>query len=787
MRHPQKPREEALLATRSPWLRVPSLLLLLAAGLSPALHAQTQNPPAEGVTFGNYNVRQSVELGWRFDDRNGSDAMYNTLVNLHGGPRVLDQSLDMHALNFDGAWFDTLSLSSFGYGGDPNAASRLRVQKRRWYNLAASFRRSTNFWDYDLFANPLNPPTSQPAVAVSNSPHSFDMVRRMGDVNLILMPQSRVRARLGWAHASQTGPAFDSVHQGAILGVEVLLLEPWQNRQETYNAGLDVKLHHANLSFDEFVNHISDARSAHDAAMAFQLPNGVPFDLGLVFDTGNGQPCFAPVANPATQPPTADPTCAGASTFTRSAGTSATDPTEQLTFENDSLRSLEITGRAMYSSSDLRLPMYGELFAGFIPLEDNRQSQTSANAHARRVSRTVDLGATWEARENVRLQESFRFAAYDIPGDLGLTQANLFALSATAAIVSGCKPPFTPVNCPIHSGLSAADSLTAEAATFLGQRRGWNQLELQYDAAKWAGIRVGHRFTKRTIDTRNLTTSNELFLPLLPTRNDCGGHPVSADGSCSVTVSDASGGATVIRENTLLLGGWVAAKDRLRASFDMEWGGASAVFTRIDPRRRQQFRGRISGKPAQWAELALYANRNDGTDNAADVQAGQHHRNVGATAMLTRGSRWSLQLLYDYSRDQAHALICYTLNSPAPGAPPCPTAPQLLQATSFDREGVHFARGWLQWQPVKRVTATAGASVMQSAGSFLDLNTLQVPGSLRSRFVRPEAAIAVALSPRMTWKAAWGEHRYDEDSPVGPTAPRNFRTELVTMSLRYGF
>ena len=54
------------------------------------------------------------------------------------------------------------------------------------------FRRDKNFWDYNLLANPLNPAVSNPSIAIATSPHSLDLVRRMQDYNLTLLPQSRV-------------------------------------------------------------------------------------------------------------------------------------------------------------------------------------------------------------------------------------------------------------------------------------------------------------------------------------------------------------------------------------------------------------------------------------------------------------------------------------------------------------------------------------------------------------------------------------------------------------------
>ena len=168
---------------------------------------QTSTAP-EGVAAGNYQIQQSVELGWRYTTSSGNGSIYDTFVNLHTGPRLLEQSLEVQSVNHAGALFDNLSLASFGYGGDPNSATRLRVYRNRWYNFNASFRRDQNFWDYNLLANPLNPPTSSPNLAVQFSPHRFANVRRMSDFNLTLAPQARVRTQ---GFDSREGPRGLSV------------------------------------------------------------------------------------------------------------------------------------------------------------------------------------------------------------------------------------------------------------------------------------------------------------------------------------------------------------------------------------------------------------------------------------------------------------------------------------------------------------------------------------------------------------------------------------------------
>ena len=68
----------------------------------------------------------------------------------------------MRSINHQGIFFDNLSFSNFGYGGDPNDVSRLRIEKNKWYDFRAMFRRDKNFWNYDLLANPLNPTSFNP-------------------------------------------------------------------------------------------------------------------------------------------------------------------------------------------------------------------------------------------------------------------------------------------------------------------------------------------------------------------------------------------------------------------------------------------------------------------------------------------------------------------------------------------------------------------------------------------------------------------------------------------------
>src|SRR5689334_4953029 len=74
----------------------------------------------EGKTLGEYEVRQTFEFGGRLADWTGSRSMWSSYVNVDSGPRLLEQTLDMHSPDHTGFLFDDLTLGNFGYGGDPN-------------------------------------------------------------------------------------------------------------------------------------------------------------------------------------------------------------------------------------------------------------------------------------------------------------------------------------------------------------------------------------------------------------------------------------------------------------------------------------------------------------------------------------------------------------------------------------------------------------------------------------------------------------------------------------------
>src|SRR5205085_10036376 len=254
-----------------------------------------------------------------------------------------------------------------------------------------------------------------------------------------------------------------------------------------------------------------------------------------------------------------------------SSRTNSLAPTEQFSFQTDFLPHLEISGRAMYSWSDLRQPAFDELFSGYVALSLQRQIATAATANAQRVSASGDLGVTWEASEKLRVHETVRYAAFRIPGQTAQTVLSLFAATAllnpNVFSSATCPPPFNGAGCPFHISNSPADSARYGFSRFLAQASTSNELEVEYDFSSKAGARIGHRWRHRTIDQRVADAATLVFFPIAARRDGC--TAVQGDGSCLLTVLNGARRDTSIDEQALLAGLWLRPSDAVRVNWSL--------------------------------------------------------------------------------------------------------------------------------------------------------------------------------------------------------------------------
>lgn len=738
-----------------------------------------RRPTSETIAAG-YEMKQTAEFGGRVADFSGNPGTWDTFVNLGSGPRLLEYSLDMHSPTHSGTFFDDLAFSNFGYGGDPINVSRLHLLKGTIFNLNASFRRDQNVFDYDLLANPLNPPTSNPNIPVLDSPHEFLLTRRMSDVDLSLFSISPVRIKLGWSRVVNEGSTFSTVHEGT----ESLLFQPTLNTSDTYHAGVALRfIPKTSINYDQFYTYFKGDTTATLAGTGFQLAGGIPVDLGLPFNTLAGQPCAAPLlANGV-----ANPACNGALSYSRSGRNRNSYPTEQVSFQSNYLRKLDLSGRFSYTDAEADLPDFAETFNGLITRNRARIVTQTGSATAKRLSRNADFGLTFHVSPKLRILDSFRFENFSIPtgwqyltntlvGATLLSQPNTFDPAT-------CPPPFTAATCPQHNTSSGPDINQDFLNQFIRQDAKINTFQVEYDFTRRLTSYLGYRYERREITDNDSDLQIQTFFPTLPNRGPCAGLPL-VSGVCTVAVTDSGSDFVPVNGQSAIFGFSARPTDKFRVSLDTELFYADNTFTRISPRHLQIYRVRSTYKPKPWLNLGGTVSIRENRNNTADIGNLQHNRSYAFSAVIAPvEAKWGFDLSYDYNDIFSQTNICFVATPAPPNSLTCGTP--FLQGLSVYNERAHYGAGSVYLKPVARVTAALGYTVTSSSGDTLILNPIAPTGPLSFNYHLPTATLAIQLAKNFEYKTGWNYYGYNEKSAPGPTLPRDFRGNVFTMSVRY--
>jgi len=739
----------------------------------------------EGEMWGGYEVKQVAEFGGRVSDFSGSQAMWDTFVNLGSGPRLLEYTLDMRSPTHTGKLFDDFSFSNYGYGGEPIDVSRMRFSKGSAYTFSANFRRDQNIFDYDLFANPLNPPNSVPNIPVLNSPHEFLLTRRMSDVNLGIFPVGQVRFKLGWSRVVNEGTTFSTIHEGT----EPQLLQPTLNTSDSFTFGVSFRfIPRTAINFDQFFTHFKGDTTAGLAGTGFTLAGGIPVDLGLPFNTVAGQPCATPLlANGL-----ANPACNGAFSYSRIGNLRNNYPTEQLSFQSNYFKRLDMSGRFSYSSADADNPNFSEIFNGLITRNRQRVSDMTGFSNAQRISTSADFGITYRLTEKLQLVDTFRFDNFRIPSGWDYSTNSLFGATllspANSFTPATCPPPFTAATCPQHNTSSGADVIVDVLNQFLKQATTINTFEVEYLFTPRVSAYIGYRFERRDITDNNADLQIQTFFPgptaALANRGACVGVPRNANGTCTVSVPDLETDNVRINAQSAIFGFSARPTNKLRFSFDTEQYYADNTFTRISPRHLQRYKGRATYKPASWWNLGTAINIRENRNNTLDIGNLQHNRSYAFnTVFAPAEAKWGLDLSYDYNDIFSQTNICF-VSTPVPaGALSCGNP--FLSGVSVYSEASHIAAGSILLRPVKRVTAAIGYTVTSSNGNTLILNPIAPTGPLAFNYHLPSGSLVVQMARNLAFKGGWNYYDYNEKSDPGPTLPRDFRGNTFTLALRY--
>ncbi|HEY2113499.1 MAG TPA: hypothetical protein VGJ51_00300 [Candidatus Angelobacter sp.] len=702
-------------------------------------------------------IHQSIEICYRGSDITGSQPMYNTLVDLPSGPRLLEQTLTMQSPAHAGSLFDNLFVSSFGWGGDPNNAFNARIDKGKLYDFRAMFRADHSDFNYDLLANPLNPPTSNPSIPVTSSPHAFSTRRRMYDYDLTLLPQSVVTFRMGYSRNNMTGPSFSSVHEGT----DALLSQLWNTTLNSYRFGADFKiLPRTVISYDQTLDYYKGDTSWQLAPFAPAFVPGAPgsVELGLPIDTVNKNPCAATPSTASLIDTTGTLTnlgCNGFFNYTRADHIRTSTPTERVSLHSNFSR-LELNASYAYSNADMTAPV-NEFFNGLSSRGRTRQTTVVGPGEANQISNVADFTATGHISQHFRIVETFRFWAYRIPSAFSSVETDLNVPGSGT-----CAPP----SCSLLTPITATTPSLTNTADQLSFNQNWwrNQVDLVWDASKHFGGRIGFRYGDRVFHRFLNFTGDE--------------------------------DRTVIHEYTPLIAFWAKPMHSLRFNFDWENTSNDATLFRIAPRKDIRYRFQANYTPRSWLVVGGSINLWQASNGDQFTNYRAHNRNYGFTATMTPWKRFGFDLAYNYSNYLQSSFVCFnssdTTNPVVAGAGSC-------TANGFDdsdnnllidgryTNNTHYAMGLVTMKPEARLTLQAGYSINSVGGQAPLLNSLQPFGPLQYNYHQPLANVALDLGHNITGKAAWNYYQYGEKSFVGPTDPRYFHANNATLSMRWAF
>jgi len=477
--------------------------------------------------------------------------------------------------------------------------------------------------------------------------------------------------------------------------------------------------------------------------------------LGLPINTAAGQPCATPllaggVANPA---------CNLYSAYSRTQRIRTTTPTEQLSFQSNYFKRVNLVGRVSYSSGELTTP-YNEFFSGLVTRTRELQFTFSGPADVHRRDVSADFGATVSLSRSFALSDSFRYDNFHIPGIWD---------SVATATVAGGTAPFT-----IFSPQGATTVTPNVVATLLTQKTFMNLFQLEWNPSKRFGAHVGYRFRHRLVfkaEPENFTDT-ELVAPEF-----------------------AEGDLIPVNEHSPVFGFWMRPVDSFQFNADVELMTADSFITRISPRQTQSYKLRARYRPKSWASISATTNVWESRNGESDTQYRFHYRNAGITTSLLPAGRWGVDLSYNYTSSLQDALICYNGNFNPLGAVinGCPTFdaannPNPNRIPSLYEGNTQYFSGTIRIKPVKPVTAAVGYSVTRTDNFATLLNVLQPYGPLNYTFHQPVAQISYEVVKGFSVNAYWNYDQYNEKNPfVGPTLPRYFHDNRTTLSAKYSF
>ena len=696
--------------------------------------AKTQSStPTDGDEAGDYTVTSSIELGYRGLRVGGDINKYQSDLNYKAGPRLFDTSFLMQAKEGQGSLFDTLLVTSTGWGGDPQGHMRFSMEKSSLYRLDGNYRKFKYFRSVNNFANPFYVPPSLPSNQEKGW-HSSNNEQQVGDFDLTLLPKNeRVSFRVGYSPTRYTGPAFTSWHYG---GDDFVILSNAKSRSDEFRVGADWKL--AGIDFSLLQGH----RRFRDESTW----DNNSLNLG---------------ANPTTA------SNALLYSLNREAPIKGTTNYTQFTGHTLVAKRLDLTGRFVYSASKTELD-WTESATGRnfntritnIPGAINPPNiltlgQWNFTGGANRPAVRGDFGATYLVTSKFRLSNTFSFDRFHTSGSD--YYAGVFSMTKT-------------------DGTGAVTLLPTGTSYALTRfRKLSNLVEGDYQFNDRYSVHLGYRYG---------TTRVEEF---------AGGNNLGNNGAPYVAIH----GVEEENHTHAVIGGFRARPVKTWTLFaNFERGVADGVLTRVGQYDYTNFRVRSRYTPNRKLALNLSLVTRDNANPSSvegvsleDFGVSVKSRVFSSSIDYTPSSRLSFSGGYNYQWVNSDAVIRYTFATPPASAPA--NGFYTGHALYYVRHNYfHFD---VTAQPLRRVTFFASYRINHDNGQGDQVSNM--PGgtfisSYPMSYQSPEGRLSLRLHRRLDANFGYQYYNYNESEfrQIGYNVrPQNYHAHIPYASLRFYF
>lgn len=790
------------------------LATLSIAACGAAAQSPAPDTPMSAPT--GYVLHQSVDLGGRIANPTGSQAMYDNLVNLQSGPRVQNETFQLRALpGQKNTLADSISGVGSGFGGDPVNFARVSASKGKLYEFTGMFRRDRRYFDYNLLGNPNIPSGQSMPIGSSSaptgsfawpqtlqSPFTFNTVRRMTDINVVLLPLSTLTYRFAYAKNLMEGPSL-SPSGYSFAKYNAILAEYQRNNTDDITAGVDWKpVRGTMFSYEEQITHFKGDSyfTLASGSLIAQEADGTPVaindydslspygigacntgSMGSAYTSATTYTIFSTPNTPGGKP-VINPACAVVTSYLRSQPARSIFPTEVLRLQSASIKNLSINGDVRFTNANMHLPNYYDSYQGLNGT--TRELTYLGNANATRQVLAADLGAVWQTTSNFSLGDQISFSTMHQPGVTNMTSGFTVATPTNPNETITYQGTLTKTNAAAGaSTITGNANIGVPGAGYTGQLYVTNNLTGAWDVSSRATLSLTYRYQNHVV-----AEGDPHHLPL----------PVGASIGGTVTIDENAGVFTAAVRPTANLD--------LNGSVEMAY--ADNALTPVSPRQLWHYRVHARYRPKPWATISGAFNdlerHNNTNNNQAAVAAGDdpydgpldhvdHTRIASISGLLLPNEHYGVDFSYAYTDVYAATNICFDNGAQNASTKPS-TYPGTATLTSSGAPNVCpgvFTRGsttqladWfgrdfmdaptqygsvsLRLSPAKPIQSNLGYRISSVNGSRFFNDARDVNGSLVSTYESPFVNFAWTARPGLTWKAEYNFYGYGEGGPSGP-------------------